>query len=321
MSQFLRAYRADDQPETGPIRFVASTEGVKRDGLEIIIEAWELDNYRKNPVFLWAHDYMGEHPPIGRAEVATEKKNLVADVTFDSDDPFAAGIERKYRKGFLNAVSVGWDTLAYQPDPNGGRGKVLKADLLDISAVPVPGDPDALMERQKRALSDLGATLNKLLEPQSEPDTVGLTEAEAAALMLRVFDPASRMTEAERKAAYNRAEKFYRQLSRQAPEFLPLEQLRALGAVEIGGLFLHNELESFPGLFTEARAGAVLNTRNRERLAQIRQLAQEVLDSAEKEKEKTEDEGRKTEDDQAAETARAIREALEQGFARLPAIQ
>lgn len=57
-------------------------------------------------------------------------------MTFDPDDEFARAIERKCRNGFLNTVSVGWDSRG---DTN---------ELLDISAVPVPGDPDALMERQ-----------------------------------------------------------------------------------------------------------------------------------------------------------------------------
>ncbi len=163
--QFIRAFRATEQPagDDGPIRFVASTEGVKRDGLEISAAGWQLDNYRKNPVFLWAHDYMG-HPPIGRAEVAVLGGELIADVTFDRTDPFAAEIERKYRAGFLNTVSVGWNVL--EQSSNGQQ--VLKQDLLDISAVPVPGDPDALIQRQAAAMR---AFLDSVT--QSEPDGDG----------------------------------------------------------------------------------------------------------------------------------------------------
>ena len=52
---------------------------------------------------------------------------------------FARQVERKYRDGFLHAVSVGWDTIELD-----GRQRY---DLLDLSAVPVPGDPSAIMER------------------------------------------------------------------------------------------------------------------------------------------------------------------------------
>lgn len=131
----------DEQAAPGtPIRFVASTEGVKRDGQELRVADWRVDNYRKNPVFLWAHDYMGQHLPIGRAEVGFEGRHLVAEGYFDQDDEFARQVERKYRNKFLHSVSVGWGE-----SEDGGN------ELLDISAVPVPGDPDALMERQMRA--------------------------------------------------------------------------------------------------------------------------------------------------------------------------
>jgi hypothetical protein len=122
-----------------PIRFVASTETPGRDGLIIRADAWLLDNYHQNPIVLWAHRYTD--PPIGRAQVFTEGRNLVADVLFDRGDPFAREVERKYREGFLYAVSVGWDTLEQV-----GR-VVTRAELLDVSAVPVPGDPAALIQR------------------------------------------------------------------------------------------------------------------------------------------------------------------------------
>jgi len=50
----------------GPIRFVASTEGVKRDGKDLSADDWLLDDYRANPVVLWAHDYVGRTLPIGK---------------------------------------------------------------------------------------------------------------------------------------------------------------------------------------------------------------------------------------------------------------
>jgi len=55
---YVRAYReqTDGNPE-GPMRFVASTEGIKRDGLNLRAGDWYLENYRRNPVFLWAHSF------------------------------------------------------------------------------------------------------------------------------------------------------------------------------------------------------------------------------------------------------------------------
>lgn len=161
--QFIRAFRAAEQPDAeGPLRFIASTEGVKRDGLEISAAGWQLEHYRANPVVLWGHDYLGR-PPIGRADVTVLGGELLADVTFDRADPFAAEVERKYRAGFLNAVSVGWEVL----EQSGNGQRVLQQDLLDISAVPVPGDPDALIQRQAAAMR---AYLDGVMQPGADGD-------------------------------------------------------------------------------------------------------------------------------------------------------
>lgn len=168
-----------------PIKFIASTEGVKRDGQELTAANWDVENYVANPVFLWVHDYMGNNLPIGRADVSLDGKQLIADVHFDQQDEFARQIESKYRRGFLNAVSVGWDDYVRCPKCDqrlnvgwgikvfrikcSGCGEELPLDtairheLLDISGVPVPGDPDALIERNRRALGQLGLQLSRLL--------------------------------------------------------------------------------------------------------------------------------------------------------------
>lgn len=157
---FMRGYCDRAMARKGdpgsPIRFVASTEDVARDGLIIKADGWSLGSFRRNPVALWSHDYLGKNLPIGRTDVEVVNRRLMADITFDQGDPFAVQIERKYRDGFLHAVSVGWQTLEMESssDPK-VRGIVTKAELLDLSCVPVPGDAKALAERQIRGLRDL----------------------------------------------------------------------------------------------------------------------------------------------------------------------
>lgn len=156
MKTFIRAFRAEDDSETGPLTFIASTDQLARDGLIIDADAWELDNYRANPVFLWVHDYSGRTLPLGRAEVEMVDGALKARVTFDQDDEFAVQVERKYRAGYLHAVSVGWDTHEILHSSDGQTPpRVMRAVLLDISGVPVPGDPGALIERQALAMRSL----------------------------------------------------------------------------------------------------------------------------------------------------------------------
>lgn len=164
----MRALRTSENG-TGPITFIASTSGIKRDGMDLDPNRWYLENYRRNPVVLWSHAYGGQNLPIGRASVEIKESNLLAQVTFDKGDSFAKEVERKYREGYLNAVSVGWLDIAHCkkcgksldrfsisnlesyrkkcPHCNAELTKSsveIKYDLLDISAVSVPADPDAL---------------------------------------------------------------------------------------------------------------------------------------------------------------------------------
>lgn len=135
MAQF-RAYH--ERKQDGVHVFVATTGGAKRDGLALDMSKGTFDNYLRNPVFLWAHDYQGRTLPIGKTvRLVTSKTKWRAHVVFDQEDEFARQVERKYDEGYLSAVSVGWMN---QEDGTW--------DLLDISAVPVPGDADALMERE-----------------------------------------------------------------------------------------------------------------------------------------------------------------------------
>lgn len=117
-------------------------------------EAWQLDNFRANPVIFSNHDY--GTLPIGRAvHVDVEDGRLVVDVVFDRDDELAATIERKVRNGFLNAVSVGWQTLDMRDVDETGKKlaapEVTAADLWEVSVVGVPSDTGAIKQSAAQA--------------------------------------------------------------------------------------------------------------------------------------------------------------------------
>jgi HK97 family phage prohead protease len=290
--------RAAEGKEGDPIRFVASSEGIKRDGFNIETAGWQLDNYRKNPVVLWVHDYWGRNLPIGKATVAAEDNSLVADIIFDIQDDFAAQIDRKYRNGFLNAVSVGWDTIAFKPAKDGKPPTITEAELLDISAVPVPGDPDALMEREWRALNEIYGERNqrKLSDPINV-DVCAASEADVwngvSSAMLALFRNHAAMEEEKRKNLYILLERSYRKLGKTAPEYRTQAELLPLSEEEIDGLFLEGEAGAslsiqVPGAIDQVignRAGAVLNARNAGDLEQAVTLIQGVLERAKKEEE------------------------------------
>ncbi|MDG4756059.1 hypothetical protein O7630_34510 [Micromonospora sp. WMMD718] len=151
---YARAYidrAASDLPKD-VIRFVGATEGEKGDGISLKMDGARLDRYRANPVFGFAHRYWGrENLPIGhsvRTEV-DDKKRLLFDIKFDRKDDFAVIVERKYRDGFLNAVSIGFSVIEWE-DPKTQdywRGGVAEDwELYELSGVPLPMDADAVVE-------------------------------------------------------------------------------------------------------------------------------------------------------------------------------
>lgn len=153
-----------------PIRFVAATEGFKGDGLNLLMSGVDLERFEGNPVFLWAHDYRS--PAIGRV-VATEidGARLLEDVVFDQADEFAVRVEQKYRDGFMSAVSVGFDPVTVV-DANSGKsvswwqgGNVTEWSQLELSAVPVPMDPDALVDSGRAALRSLATDVLAVIDP------------------------------------------------------------------------------------------------------------------------------------------------------------
>ena len=132
----------------GVLEFVGSVESTKdRDGEVIKADGWDLVNYKKNPIVLWAHDYSA--PPIGKAtSVKVSKGQLIFTVKFADAEtyPFADTIYKLCKGGFLNATSVGfipkeWETGKKENDPS---RTYLKQELLELSIVPVPSNPDAL---------------------------------------------------------------------------------------------------------------------------------------------------------------------------------
>lgn len=267
MTQYLRAFAAEGASEdpNAPIRFIASTEGVKADGQDLRMEDWALDRYIKHPVVLYAHDYMGNNLPIGTGQPSFDERDLIIDVTYDTADEFAMRVRAKALKRMI-AGSVGWDTLLRE-------GKRIN-ELLEFSMVPVPMDPDALPTRQRTAWADMGRELLSLAED-------GDTWTDTAAAMVDLYLDRSRTSDAERRKDYNRTARLYRLAGKTAPEFLRFDALAALGVDEIAGLFLEGEAEMLPDKFV--RVGKVLSARNLGDLEQAIALVNGVIERAKKE--------------------------------------
>ena len=146
--------RADrSQPQEGPgepavLTFAASTETEDRAGDVVLASGWDLEAFRHNPVFLWAHRH--DEPPIGRVTRAwVEGTSLMATVEF-APTPFAREVAALYRGGYLSGVSVGFRALELERrrSANGRPAtRFIRHELLEISAAPVPLNAEALVAR------------------------------------------------------------------------------------------------------------------------------------------------------------------------------
>jgi hypothetical protein len=169
----------DSQPV---LDFIASDESLDRFDEIICASGWRLDTYRRNPVFQNAHQYGDILFTLGKALItevrlgatssassstprshsASSTPHLYQRIQFATDvNPVARVAYGLYKGKFLNAVSVGFIPLRWEDAPAGGtssaggrnggkaahhqaRRKYLEQELLEVSAVGIPANPNAL---------------------------------------------------------------------------------------------------------------------------------------------------------------------------------
>jgi HK97 family phage prohead protease len=121
-----------------------STESQDRDGDVLVATGADLENYRRNPVVMYAHDYTDL--PVAKAlEIeAVPGVGLRAKIQFPEPgvNPKADAVRGLWAGGFLNAASVGFVPRASTPEGKGARFTAW--ELLEFSIVPVPANADAL---------------------------------------------------------------------------------------------------------------------------------------------------------------------------------
>lgn len=122
----------------GKMVAVASDNTVDRHGDSLPVEAWDLKNYRKNPVLQFAHNY--SIPPVGVAKnIKIDNGKLIFEPVFHEITELARETKKLYDEGIMKAFSVG-----FLPKQKSDKEE-LKLELLEISAVPVPANPSALV--------------------------------------------------------------------------------------------------------------------------------------------------------------------------------
>jgi HK97 family phage prohead protease len=182
-----RAAPSNPSPDSNGriIRYELSDPSVARDGHTIAAGAWVLDNYLRNPVFLWAHD--SAQPPIGRmVEIGRVGDRLMGNVEYPERDayPFADTIYQLVKGGYLNAVSVSWMPLEWsftQDRTRPGGIDFSRVELLEVSQVPVPALPTALVAARAAGI-DTGPVFDWAEQLLDQGDRVLVPRAELETL-------------------------------------------------------------------------------------------------------------------------------------------
>ena len=181
-------------PEQGIYELMPSAESSDRDSDILLAAGAQLDNFRKNPVVLYAHDYGGT--PVAKATSieAVPGMGLKSTIQFPQKglSPFADEIHGLWAGMFLNAASVGFipNKSEPRPGPNGEMpqkgedyywpyGKIYTSwELLEFSIVPVPANADAL----RLGIGGVGRKSGRVLSAANEKSLRGASDAILAVL-------------------------------------------------------------------------------------------------------------------------------------------
>jgi len=131
-------------------RVVLTTPARDRQGDIMVPTGVSLRWFVKNPVVLWAHRY--DQAPIGTVDpgsIAVSESGIEADVVFDKGSVVGREVFGLYDRGVMRAWSIGFLPLEWELIEDAASGKVggyrvTRWELLELSAVPVPANPEAL---------------------------------------------------------------------------------------------------------------------------------------------------------------------------------
>mgnify|MGYP000851725218 CR=1 FL=1 len=170
LSKSLSNMKIKEVKGNGTFKVIATTSGVDRDGESILVEGWDFQNFMKNPVILFGHNYWDMCCIVGAAtKVYIEGESVIVEGVFANTQE-GQYIRQLYDDGILKTVSVGFI-------PHEKQGNVItKAELLELSFVPVPANPEAIsLEKTiSFALKSFGA---KMVMPVVECDIADQTTA------------------------------------------------------------------------------------------------------------------------------------------------
>jgi HK97 family phage prohead protease len=140
--------------EKGIYEAWVSTEVVDRDGDILLADGAETENYSKNPIVLFGHNYHDPEAIVAKtlevAKISGQGIKLTFQFLKRGISQAADLVQDLWKEQYLNAMSVGfipktWEKRKDENDEDLARGLVFSQwELLEGSIVSVPANQDAL---------------------------------------------------------------------------------------------------------------------------------------------------------------------------------
>ena len=161
--EIKKSHTTGYQSEKSATTFIMSNASVDRMGDTIDPMGWELNNFKKNPIALFNHNY---DMIVGKwNNIRVEEGNLIGDLelaeagTSELVDTVRSLVEQR----ILSAVSVGFAATEYEFGETGVDFK--KQELMECSLVSVPANPQALAIARS-----FNCDVKKIFTPDSIPE-------------------------------------------------------------------------------------------------------------------------------------------------------
>jgi HK97 family phage prohead protease len=177
---YTRVSKAGTKSGERKMTFVASDATKDSYGTVLMPSGWDLDRFNKNPVIGYQHalQYSGDPDNVvGKGRAYIEDDKLMVDVEFEPAgmNEKADKVWKKLEFGTLNAVSVGfvpregrWGVGDEAPGKANETYYYTRMELLEISVVAIPANPNALKNEADPETDRLSVLRKAALEAEED---------------------------------------------------------------------------------------------------------------------------------------------------------
>ena len=136
--------------EDNKFQAVFSSATEDRHG-DIVNQKFKLTAFKQNPVLLDSHSYRSIEDIVGKiSKIGVRDGKLRGEIEFATKTYKGSLAHALAEGGFLNTTSIGFIPLKFSD-----KGVIEESEILEISVVAVPANPEALIEKIKAVTNDI----------------------------------------------------------------------------------------------------------------------------------------------------------------------